>query len=233
MDLDNARILLIGGTGVLGGRLARRLGSAGARLVITGRNAPRLAAVAQETPAEHRITLDLVDLDAVAAAVDAAAERLGGLDALIVASGVAAFGSARTESDVVIEELFAVNTFGPIAAVRAALRHFDKGGAVAVLTAILADRPTAGMAGYSASKAAISAYLTAIRRELRRDKITVLDARLPHLETGLADRSLAGDPPRMPPGHDVDEVLDLIVTGLKDGSSELVADPKDRTVTLR
>ena len=53
------------------------------------------------------------------------------------------------------------------------------------------------------------------------------------METGLADRPLAGEPPRMPPGHDIDEVLDLIVTGLKDGSSELVADPKERTLTLR
>ncbi|HEY5846615.1 MAG TPA: SDR family oxidoreductase [Microlunatus sp.] len=233
MDLENARILLIGGTGVLGGRLAQRLAASGARLVITGRNAPRLAAVAEETAAEHQITLDLVDLDAVEAAVDAAAERLGGLDALVVASGVAAFGSVREESDVVIKELFAVNTFGPIAAVRAAVPHFDGAGAVAVLTAILADMPTAGMAAYSASKAATSAYLTAIRRELRRDKITVLDARPPHMETGLADRPLAGEPPRMPPGHDIDEVLDLIVNGLKNGSSELVADPKERTLTLR
>ena len=102
-----------------------------------------------------------------------------------------------------------------------------------MLTAILADMPTAGMAAYSASKAATSAYLTAIRRELRRDGITVLDARPPHMETGLADRPLAGEAPRMPPGHDIDEVVELIVTGLVDGRSELVADPKERTVSLR
>lgn len=233
MELRDARMLVIGATGVLGGRLTERLAGRGARLVVAGRDTERLAAVAEEVGAEHRIALDLVDVDAVEAAVDSSAERLGGLDGLVIASGVAAFGTARQESDVVIEELFAVNTLGPIAAVRAALRHLSAGGAIAVLTAILADMPTAGMAAYSASKAATSAYLTAIRRELRRDRITVLDARPPHMETGLADRPLAGEPPRMPPGHDIDEVVDLIVTGLVDGRSELVADPKERTVSLR
>ncbi len=233
MELKDARILVIGATGVLGGRLTERLAARGARLVVTGRNTERLAAVGEEVGAVHQIALDLLDVDAVEAAVDQSAERLEGLDALVVASGVAAFGTARQESDEVIEELFAVNTLGPIAAVRAALPHFGDRGAIAVLTAILADMPTAGMAAYSASKAATSAYLTAIRRELRRDSITVLDARPPHMETGLADRPLAGEAPRMPPGHDIDEVVELIVTGLVDGRSELVADPKERAVSLR
>lgn len=233
MELERARILLIGATGVLGGRLAGELAARRARLVLTGRNAERLAAIAEEVEAEHRIRVDLIDVEAVAAVVNEAAERLGGLDGLVIASGVAAFGSARDEEDAIVEELFAVNTLGPMAAIRAALAHLGDGGAIAVLTAILADMPTAGMAAYSASKAALSAYLTAIRRELRRDGITVLDARPPHMETGLADRPLAGEPPRMPAGHDIDEVIELIVSGLSDGRSELVADPKERRVSLR
>lgn len=233
MQLGQARILLVGATGALGGRLAKGLAGQGARLVVTGRDPRRLESVAEEVGAEQRIELDLVDVEAVASAVDDAAERLGGLDGLVIASGVAAFGSARDEDDVVIEELFAVNTLGPIAAVRAALPHLGDGAGIAVLTAILADMPTAGMAAYSASKAALSAYLTAIRRELRREGITVLDARPPHMETGLADRPLAGDAPRMPPGHDIDEVIELIITGLADGRGELVADAKERTVSLR
>lgn len=233
MQLGQARILLVGATGALGGRLAKGLAGQGARLVVTGRDPRRLESIAEEVGAEQRIELDLVDVEAVASAVDEAAERMGGLDGLVIASGVAAFGSARDEDDVVIEELFAVNTLGPIAAVRAALPHLGDGAGIAVLTAILADMPTAGMAAYSASKAALSAYLTAIRRELRREGITVLDARPPHMETGLADRPLAGDAPRMPPGHDIDEVIELIITGLADGRGELVADAKERTVSLR
>ena len=233
MDLQQARILVVGSTGVLGVGLAARLAAAGARLALAGRRADALAAIAAETGTEHTFHLDLLDVDRCGIVVEEAAQALGGLDALVVASGVAAFGPARGEQDVVVEELFAVNTFAPIALIRAAVPLLGPGSAIAVVTAVLADAPTAGMAAYSASKAATSAYLTAVRRELRRDRISVLDARPPHMETGLADRALVGEPPRMPRGADVDQVLDLIVEGMVNGSSELLVDLKNGALSLR
>lgn len=233
MELSDARILVVGATGVLGRGLAERFGDHGARLAVTGREAGRVEEVARELGAEHGAVLDVVDLDECRRVVDRAAETLGGLDALVVATGVAAFGPATAEDDAVVEELFAVNALGPMALVRAALPHLGTGGAIAVITAVLADRPTAGMAAYSASKAAISAYLSAVRREARRQRVSVLDARPPHMETGLADRAVAGDPPRMPEGHDVDEVLDSIVQGLVTGADALVSDLRTGAVELR
>ena len=233
MELSGARVLLVGATGVLGRGLAQRLRDAGARLAVTGRDRGRLDDVAETSNAEYRGELDLVDVEDCAGVVGAAAEALGGLDALVIATGSAAFGAAQDEDDAVVEELFAVNTLGPMAVIRAALPHLESGGAIAVLSAILVDRPVAGMASYSASKAAISAYLTALRRELRRSRISVLDARPPHMETGLADRAIAGEPPKMPRGHDVDDVLDTIVRGLQEGSSELVAVSQTGAIELR
>jgi len=233
MDLQNARILLVGSTGVLGGELATRLAAAGARLALTGRRADALAELAARTRAEHTFALDLVDVERCATVVAEAAERLGGLDALVVASGVAAFGPVRSEQDAVVEELFAINTLAPMALVRAAVPLLGPGSAIAVITAVLADAPTAGMAAYSASKAATSAYLTAARRELRRDKISVLDARPPHMETGLAGRALVGEPPRMPRAADVGEVVDLIVEGIAGGHGELVVDLSSGALSLR
>lgn len=72
---------------------------------------------------------------------DEAAAALGGLDLLVIASGIAAFGRAADTDDAVTEELFAVNALGPMALCRAALAHFTEGGAIAVLSAILADTP--------------------------------------------------------------------------------------------
>ena len=218
MELQNARILVVGSTGALGGGLASRLGVAGARLALTGRRVDALAEVAASTKAEHAFDLDLIDVDACATVVAEAANQLGGLDALVVASGVAAFGPVRDEQDAVVEELFAVNTFAPMALVRAAVPLLGPGSSIAVITAVLADAPTAGMAAYSASKAATSAYLTAIRRELRRDKISVLDARPPHMETGLADRALVGVPPRMPPNPAPHIIARLIEIGLTESN---------------
>ena len=233
MELNAARILVVGATGVLGAAAAARMTSAGARLAVTGRRPEELRQVAQRLGTPHSFVLDLVDVEQCVTVVAEAAAQLGGLDGLLVASGVAAFGRARDDDDAVVEELFAVNTLGPMALVRATLPLLSPGGCVAVITAVLADVPTAGMAAYSASKAATSAYLTAVRREVRRDKITVLDIRPPHLHTGLADRALAGEPPRMPAGGDVDQLVELLVRGMAEGSSELVADLKAGTVSLR
>jgi NAD(P)-dependent dehydrogenase (short-subunit alcohol dehydrogenase family) len=239
MDLASSRILVVGATGVLGRQLTTALVDAGARVAVTGRDAGRLAEVAEGAEAGYE--LDLLDLDACRAVVDRAAADLGGLDALVVASGVAAFGEARATSDAVTEELFAVNALAPIALCGAAVAAIgrdgrdeaQRGGAVVVLSAILADAPMAGMAAYSASKAAVSGYLAALRREVRRQRIAVLDVRPPHMDTGLVDRALAGTPPKLPPGQDQAELVATVVRGMEQGARELVWDPSAKALALR
>lgn len=233
MKLSGARTLVVGATGVVGGALAEALADAGARLTLTGRNAPRLAQRAAAVGAEATYEFDLLDLEACATVTDRAAQALGGLDLLVIASGIAAFGRAADTDDAVAEELLAVNTLGPMALCRAALAHLGEGGAIAVLSAILADTPTAGMAAYSASKAALTGYLTALRHEERRRRVTVLDVRPPHMETGLVDRAIAGSAPALPPGHDIDDVVALTLQGLTDGKRELVFDRGQRGLVLR
>lgn len=231
MELTGARTLVVGGSGVLGGALARALHDAGARIVATGRDPERLARLGDS--AESTLGLDVLDVVACREAVGTAVDRLGGLDLVVVATGVAAFGSAAELPDEVAEELFAVNTLGPITVVSEALSRMPDGGTVVVLSAILADAPMAGMAAYSASKAALSAYLSAVRREVRRQGVTVLDVRPPHLETGLADRALHGTPPRLPAGHDVDDLVGLVLEGIRTGAKELVWNQPSKALALR
>jgi short-subunit dehydrogenase len=221
VDLSGARVLVAGATGVLGGGLARVLHREGARLALAGRDERKLAALADELGGVPTAVFDAQDLDRCAAVVDEAADALGGLDVVVVAIGVAAFGPGDETDDAVTEHLLTVNTMAPMAMVRAAVRRFGDGGTVAVLSAILADYPTAGMAAYTASKAGLSAWLTALRSELRRRGVVVFDVRPPHIETGLADRAVAGTAPPMKAGTTVDEVVALIVEGIRTGRREL------------
>jgi NAD(P)-dependent dehydrogenase (short-subunit alcohol dehydrogenase family) len=179
------------------------------------------------------LTFDALDLERCAAVVDEAAELLGGLDVLVVAFGVAAFGPAEQAGDVITEHLLTVNTMAPMAMVRAAVPRFDGDGTVAVLSAILADHPTAGMAAYTASKAGLSAWLTAVRQEQRRRGVTVFDVRPPHIETGLADRAIEGEAPSMTAGATVEELVELVVDGIRDGRRELRYDLKERAFAGR
>jgi NAD(P)-dependent dehydrogenase (short-subunit alcohol dehydrogenase family) len=230
MELDGARVLVAGASGVLGGAVARALHERGARLVLAGRDPGRLAAVGLDAPT---LTFDALDLERCAAVVDEAAEQLGGLDVLVVAFGIAAFGPAEQAGDVITEHLLTVNTMAPMAMVRAAVPRLDGDGTVAVLSAILADHPTAGMAAYTASKAGLSAWLTALRQEQRRAGVTVFDIRPPHIETGLADRAVEGDAPAMTAGATVDELVALIVDGIRDGRRELRYDLREKAFAGR
>lgn len=222
MELTGSKVLVVGATGVLGGLAARALRDAGAEVVGTGRTGADL-------------DLDLLDVDGTAEQVAAAAERLGGLDVVVVATGVPAFGPAVDTDAAVAEELFAVNTLGPMAVVRAASPHLAESdtGVVVVLSAILADMPTNQMADYSASKAALSAWLGVVRRENRR-RFRVVDVRPPHLDTGLSDRALAGAPPALPEPLPGSAVIDAVMQALADDKAgEVVWDPKAKELVVR
>lgn len=228
MELTDVRALVIGATGALGGGIAPALHEAGASLAVTGRDADRLAAIGEELDAPTFV-LDVVDVERAAATVSRAVDALGGIDLLIVATGVPAFGPAADADPVVVEELFAVNTLGATGVVRAALPHLD-GGVAVVLSAILADAPTAGMADYSAAKAALSAWLTVARREHRRST-RIVDVRPPHLDTDLASHALAGEPPRLPEPLPAADVVDAVLRAIGDDkATEVVWDRRDGLV---
>ena len=231
MELDGAKVLVAGASGALGGQLVDALRDAGARVVAGGRDADRLREVAGRAGTEP-VTFDAVDVDSCTAAVDAAVEQLGGLDAIVVTVGVAGFGRALETDAAVSEELFAVDVLGPIALVRAAARHLPDGGTVAVFSAILADLPTAGMADYSAAKSALSTWLQVLRREERK-RLTVLDVRPQHLDTGLETRALAGEPPKLPAAAPSADVVALVVRALADGKSEIVFDRSEGGLVAR
>ncbi|MBS2936130.1 SDR family oxidoreductase [Nocardioides sp. J2M5] len=220
-DLDGARVAVVGATGALGSLVAAELERRGARLLVVGRHADRLAALGAGIP----VVADLGDATAGDAVVAAAREHLGGLDGLVNAAGVVAFGPLVETPDEVVEELFLTNVVGPLFLLRRVLPLLEQSqGFVAQLSAVVAERPMAGMAAYSASKAALSAVDAALRTELRRSRVTVVDVRPPHTETGLAGRPLAGTAPRLPQGLAPEDVARRIVDGLAAGEVELPAE---------
>ena len=178
------------------------------------------------------LTFDVVDQASCEQTVAAAADALGGLDLLVVAVGVAGFGRAVDADPAVTEELFAVNALGPMALVRAAAPKLSEGGTVAVLSAILADLPTAGMADYGAAKSALAAWLGVLRREERR-RFSVLDVRPPHLDTGLETRALGGEPPRLPAPMPASTVVDAVLDALRGGAKEVVYDAGAKGLVTR
>ncbi|NBR92754.1 MAG: SDR family NAD(P)-dependent oxidoreductase, partial [Actinobacteria bacterium] len=135
-----------------------------------------------------------------------------------------AFGNIAELDDSTLAALFAVNAIAPVVMLRESAKHIIDGGFFVNLSGVVATQPFAGMAAYSASKAAAWAAMTAASRELRRRRIDVIDARPPHTETGLATRPLAGVAPKMPEGLAPDVVATRIVAAVATGERDLPAE---------
>lgn len=219
-DLDGARIAVVGATGALGALVVAELAARGARLLVVGRDAERLAALGTGTA----VVADLGDATAGDAVAAAAREHLGGLDGLVNAAGVVAFGPLVDTPDEVVEELFLTNVVGPVFLLRRVLPLLEESqGFVAQVSAVVAEKPMPGMSAYSASKAALTAVAAALRTELRRARVDVIDLRPPHTETGLATRPLAGSAPQLPQGLEPADVARRIVEAIAGGETEVAA----------
>ena len=211
-DFAQKIALVTGGTGGLGAPIAAELRTRGC-IVTTVSRAPI-------SDAAH-ISADLRSPDAISAVVNSIVERHGGLDIVVNAMGVVAFGTVDATSIDTIEELFLTNTFAHIFLMKEALKCARQGSVLVGISGVIAEQNLPGMATYGASKAAVRSFNEALTREARRSGIRVIDARPPHTETGLSSRAIAGDPPKFPVGLDPFKVAQRIVRAIADGETDL------------
>ena len=222
-DLSTDVVLVAGGTGVLGSLIAAELDRREASLVVSGRDPGRLASATSGLRNAIATPLDLAVPDSIDATIAAALSRFGRLTGVVNAAGVVAFGPLADLERADLRELIVADFLGPLELVRAALPHLD-GGFVANLTGVVAEQPMGNLAAYSAAKAGLSAASVALNRELRRRRITVLDARPPHTETGLAARPISGTAPQFPPGLPPASVAVRIVDAIAAGERQLASE---------
>lgn len=222
IDLTGKRVLILGGSGQLGRRLAAEFYRRGSEVMLAGRNSTDLEQQATHLgPQVVYSSFDLRD-DDPGWIIDESVRLLRGLDGVVNAAGIVAFGPLEELTDGALNDLVAVNFTGPLRVMRAAADRMD-GGFLVNLTGVVAEQPVSGMTAYSAVKAALSAATRALARELRPKGILVLDARPPHTETGLAGRPIEGVAPPLPPGLDPDVVVARVVEALVAGRRELAA----------
>ena len=213
-DLNGAVVAVVGANGGLGREITAALASRGATVVRCTRSGGP----------DSDVTIDLRDARAGDALVDHVNATFGRLDGVVVAAGIVAFGDLVDTDDVVIEELFLTNAMGPMwLAKRVAPALASSQGFFVNLSGVVAETPMPGMAAYSASKAAAASATEAIRREFRRMKVTVIDVRPPHTETGLATRPLAGAAPKMPTGLEPAAVARRVVTAIEQGDTAVAS----------
>lgn len=227
MPVNGQRILVVGATGVLGSAITRRLIAAGATVDGTARNADS----ANRLPVglAQRLLLDVNDQQSVRTLSDYLLASGQELDGIVIASGRVAFGTAADTPPNVAEELMRVNHLGPAALISSLLPLLSASATaarspfIASIPGVVAEKAFPGMSAYVASKSAHAAWLRALRLELRRPLVRVIEARPGHTETGLAGRAVFGTAPAFPTGMTADHVADVIVNAIDNSVNELAS----------
>ncbi len=183
------RVFLSGGSKGIGREVALELARRGASVCIAARGQQALddtlSALNAVTSANHTTaSVDISDADAVNAAVDGAAETLGGLDVLICNAGYAATGPVLDAPIDQFQKLLDVNYLGHVNLVRAAAPHLKESkGHIQLVSSMLGFMSVWGYGAYSGSKFAIAGLGEALRQEMLLDGVTVTVFYPPTTET--------------------------------------------------
>jgi NAD(P)-dependent dehydrogenase (short-subunit alcohol dehydrogenase family) len=163
------RVVVIGASSGLGRCVAMGLGAAGHDVALLARRTDRLdRTVAEMDCGATAIACDVTDEAGCRAAVTDAAAALGGIDALIYATGVGTLGRLAEMDAATWTQTFATNVVGAAVATRAALPHLQASDGRAVyFSSVSASMTPAwpGLGAYIASKAALDKMVEAWRIE--------------------------------------------------------------------
>lgn len=186
------RVVIVGATSAIASEVARAYAEAGAHLFLLGRNADRLAAVANDLRARgarqvETAVLDVTDLGRHEPALDAAAVALGGLDVVLVAHGT--LPDQRRCQASVADTLYAIDVnFRSVVALLTlvATRLEAQGrGTIAVITSVAGDRGRQSNYVYGAAKGGLAVFLQGLRNRLYRSGVVVVTLKPGFVDTPM------------------------------------------------
>ena len=196
-ELAGKRVLVTGAARGIGAALAERLAARGARLALVGLEPEPMAAVAERCGEGTFVAeCDVSKREQLFAAVDAAAEALGGLDVVVANAGIATAGPVRLQDVRSWERVIEINLLGVLYTDRAALPHLEKSrGYLLNIASTAAAFRAPGLSAYCAAKAGVEALTDCLRMEIAPRGVEVGVAYFLFLDTDMvrdAERELPG-----------------------------------------
>jgi decaprenylphospho-beta-D-erythro-pentofuranosid-2-ulose 2-reductase len=187
-----ANILIIGATSTIAQATARRFAAEGARFFLVGRSASKLAAVRDDllvcgADESETYALDLTDIAAHAAMLDAATAALGTLDMALIAHGSLSDQAASEASVARTMDEWATNCTSVIALLTLLANLFEgqRHGTIAVMSSVAGDRGRKSLYVYGAAKAAINTFLEGLRGRLSAAGVAVVTIKPGFVDTPM------------------------------------------------
>ncbi|HEX5094566.1 MAG TPA: SDR family NAD(P)-dependent oxidoreductase, partial [Acidimicrobiia bacterium] len=156
-DVNGKRVVITGASRGLGRLLAHAFSHASARVTLVARTEKDLKAVADELPGPSVVCGgDVTDAEFNEAVADATVAEWDGVDVWICNAGISPVLAGPRQTDPSVwRQILDVNLTGAFLGARAAARVMQDGGRVIFTGSVLGERPRAGLAAYSASKAGL------------------------------------------------------------------------------
>jgi 3-oxoacyl-[acyl-carrier protein] reductase len=177
--MSEQRVALVtGGSRGIGAAIVKRLAADGFFVVALARDAAKLAeVVAQTTEASgnaEAVVCDISDAKALAAAVEAVADKHGRLDVLVNNAGITRDGLVLRMDDEDFDLVINTNLKSAFVAIRAAARSMMRGkwGRIINISSVSGVAGNAGQANYAASKAGMIGLAKSVAKELAGKNIT-------------------------------------------------------------
>ncbi|SMC66822.1 SDR family oxidoreductase [Kibdelosporangium aridum] len=152
-------VLITGGASGLGAAVASAVMADGGQAIVLDKASP-------STHVTDFLPVDLSDSAAAEAATVEAAQRHGGLDAVVTAAGIDSCGTLTDVTTADWERVVQVNLLGTVAVIRAALPYLEQsGGRVVTVASTLGLRALPEATAYCASKFGIVGFTRALAAE--------------------------------------------------------------------
>ncbi|MBL7491436.1 SDR family oxidoreductase [Frankia sp. AgB1.9] len=163
------RTIVIGASSGLGRAIGIGLGQRGAQVALLARRKDRLVDAAKEAgEGSLAVACDVTDEASVRTAIDAAAAQLGGIDAIVYATGIGVLRKLVDVDAATWRTVLETNVIGASLVTAAAIPHLiESNGVAAYLSSIASSitEPWPALGSYAVSKAALDKLIEAYRVE--------------------------------------------------------------------
>ena len=226
MNISGNTILVTGGTSGIGRALAEALHARGNKVIIAGRRQALLDEVTGRNPGMVGIAADLSDSAAIAKFGDSVKSQFPHLNVLINNAGIAGIEDYTADSIDLTRAYSTIQTnITGVVQLSAALLptlRAQPHSTLIVTTSGLAFVPYPPGPVYSATKAFMHNWLDALRVQLRKTSVEVLELAPPYVQTELGGPQQASDPRAMPLDEYTTEVMQLLESNTLDKGEILV-----------
>ena len=190
MNLKNKKIIITGATGGIGNSLVKKFADNGSMILATGTNEEKLKNLKNEFSNILIERFNLGDHSKIESFIEAANNKLGGLDILINNAGINLDSLTIRLSEENWKKVLDINLTSTFLMCKSAIKKMlkNKSGKIINITSIVGHTGNFGQTNYSASKAGIVAFSKSLALEYAKKNININCVSPGFIKTEMTDK---------------------------------------------